>query len=138
MRNEWGGQGFSMVELLVTMVIGALAIAFMSSAYIAQKRVAEGESSLREVNVRAQLVMNRIKQYIRNAGLGAESNLTKGASVLEGANRSYGDVFTAEARSDGPRRPDRCHRFSGSCPRGLSWGNLHKHTVHGRGPPRKL
>ena len=100
-----GNRGFSIVELMVALAVSGILVTLLASAYIAQKRSFESESELREMNLKGQLAMNLIKQYIRNAGLGAEHNLETSSSVLQGANRNFSDVFnvaSTEARSDGP------------------------------------
>jgi len=102
MISKLGRKGFSIVELLVTLAVSGVLVALLSQGYIAQKRSSEGESDLRDMNLKTQLAMNQIKQILRNAGLGAEENLTKNTGLLNGTNVDFSSVFTITPRDDGP------------------------------------
>jgi len=102
MTTRWNRKGFTIVELLVTLAVSGTLVALLTRGYIVQKRSAEGEASLRELNMKSQLAMNRIKTIVRNAGLGSERNLTQLSGTVDGANQSFGDVFTVTSRDDGP------------------------------------
>jgi len=102
MKTNGGRKGFSIVELLVTLAVSGTLVALLSRGYIVQKRSAESESGLRDMNLRTQLAMNQIKKIIRNAGLGAEENLTHSTGTFNGENQTFTSVFTLTPRNDGP------------------------------------
>jgi len=102
MKKPHANSGFSLAELLVTLLVGGIMVSMMVRGYIAQNRSSENEAALRDMNVKAQLAMNQIKHLIRNAGLGAEGNLGGSGEFIEGAHWDFSDVFTVEPRSDGP------------------------------------
>ena len=97
-----GLRGFSLVELLVTLGVSGILAVVLMSGFLSQKRTYEGEAELRDMQMKAQLAMNQIKQYIRNAGLGCEENFKNGSAVLQGANQDFSNVFTVTPRDDGP------------------------------------
>ncbi len=98
-------RGFSIVELLVTLAVSGVLVALLTRGYITQKRSTESEADLRDMNMKTQLAMGQIKQIIRNAGLGAEDNLTSSAGSFQPANgAALTDVFTFTPRNDGPDR----------------------------------
>jgi len=95
-------KGFSIVELLVALAVSGVVIVALASGYIVQKRTYEEEADLRDMQMKAQLAMNQIKQYIRNAGLGCEESFQSGTVSFQGANQSFSNVFDVSARNDGP------------------------------------
>jgi len=93
--------GYSIVELLVTLAVSGALVALLARGYMVQKSSAESEAVLRDLNLKSQLAMERIRNLIRNAGLGAEESLASG-DALENANPDFTEVFTLASRSDGP------------------------------------
>jgi prepilin-type N-terminal cleavage/methylation domain-containing protein len=98
-------QGFSLAELMVTLVVSSLLVTGIVGGYIVQKRSYEGEAGMIDMNLNGRLAMNRAAEIIRNAGLGCKDNFPpKNNEVVEGAFNNYNKVFTAVDRSDGPDR----------------------------------
>ncbi len=103
MKKLFEKKGFSIVELLVTLAVSGVLVALLTRGYIMQKRSSESEADLRDMNLKTQMAMSQIKQYLRNAGLGAEDNLTANTGSFQRANNTpLSDVFTFTPRSDGP------------------------------------
>ncbi len=95
--------GFSLPELLITLVVSSLLVGGMVSGYLVQKGSYENEGDLIDMQMNARLAMERIAEVVRDAGLGCKENFPPdGDDVVDGPFRSFSQVFTAVDRDDGP------------------------------------
>ncbi|MEW6442521.1 MAG: PilW family protein [bacterium] len=95
--------GFSLTELLVTLVVSGVLVIGIAGGYVVQKRSYEGEAGLRDMQLNARLATDQVTRLIRNAGLGCRENFPPYANEpIQGSHRSASGVFTAENHSDGP------------------------------------
>ncbi|MCK5504131.1 MAG: prepilin-type N-terminal cleavage/methylation domain-containing protein, partial [Thermodesulfovibrionia bacterium] len=63
-------RGYSLVELMIAIVIGAILIAASSATYIAQNRSYTVQESVSEINSQAKTALDLIANDIRSAGFG--------------------------------------------------------------------
>ena len=64
---------FTMIEMMISLALSSVLIIAISSSYILQKKNYESEVGLLEVQMNADLAMNRIAEVVINAGVGAEN-----------------------------------------------------------------
>lgn len=95
--------GFSLPELMVTLVVSGLLVTGIASGYLAHKSGYENEAQFIDMQMNARLAMDEIAEIVRNAGIGAKNNFPPAENeTLYGAFRSAAQVFTAIDRNDGP------------------------------------
>jgi type IV pilus assembly protein PilW len=68
-------RGYSLVELMIAIVIGAILIAASSATYIAQNRSYTVQESVSEINSQAKIALDLIANDIRSAGFGIPADL---------------------------------------------------------------
>lgn len=96
-------KGFSLAELMVTLVVSGLLVSGIVSGYMVQKRTYEDEAVLIDMQMNGRLAMDRVSEILRSAGLGCKDNFPpQDNQVLEGVFNNYNRVFTAVDRNDGP------------------------------------
>ncbi len=78
MFGKNGSKGFSLVEMMVTLGVAGLVLVGLLTAHLAQKRSYESEYNVRDLEMRAQISMDRVKRIVRNAGVGCEGGFRGG------------------------------------------------------------
>jgi prepilin-type N-terminal cleavage/methylation domain-containing protein len=97
--------GFSLTELLVALVAALVLIVAVASGYIVNKRSYEEETWIRDMQMNAQVAMDRIKDLVMSAGVGCKENFPPlGADTIQGAfpTRDASRVLTISNSTDGP------------------------------------
>ena len=68
-------KGITIVELMVSILVGIILIAGATATYIAQQRSFVAQENVSEVNTQPKIAMSMMVDDIRNAGFGAPANL---------------------------------------------------------------
>jgi prepilin-type N-terminal cleavage/methylation domain-containing protein len=103
LRKARSARGFSLPELMITLVVSGLLVTGIVGGYLVQKRSYEDEASMIDMQMSGRLAMDRIAEIVRTAGLGSKDNFPpKDNQTLEGAFNDYATFFTAQDRIDGP------------------------------------
>jgi type IV pilus assembly protein PilW len=89
-------RGYSLVELMIAIVIGAILIAASSATYIAQNRSYTVQESVSEINSQAKTALDLIANDIRSAGFGVPEDLN--ADPING----FTSIITPVDSSSGP------------------------------------
>jgi prepilin-type N-terminal cleavage/methylation domain-containing protein len=96
-------EGFSLPELMITLVVSGLLVTGIVGGYLVQKRSYEDEAAMVDMQMSGRMAMDRIVEIVRTAGLGSKDNFPpKDNQTLEGAFNDYTTFLTVQDRSDGP------------------------------------
>jgi len=113
-----GSRGFTLVELLVTMIVAALVIMAASTTFIVQNKMASVQSATSDVQISGQMVMDLLERDIRMAGYGvnkATGLVAQDNALASDAVRSVGtdavQIRYSTALSPGATRGSRAYNY---------------------------
>lgn len=82
MIDKRNNQGYSLVELMIAIAVGAMLIAAASATYVAQNKSFVAQESVSEVNTQTKISHDIIANEIRNAGFGWPERMDLDESYL--------------------------------------------------------
>uniref|UniRef100_A0A831XFT6 Prepilin-type N-terminal cleavage/methylation domain-containing protein n=1 Tax=Geobacter metallireducens TaxID=28232 RepID=A0A831XFT6_GEOME len=111
-------QGFTLVELLVTMFVAALVIMAASTTFIVQNKMASIQSATSDVQISGQMIMDLLERDMRMAGYGvskATALTAQDNALASDAVRSVGtdavQIRYSTALSPGTARGSRAYNY---------------------------
>ena len=88
--------GYTIIELMISIVIGMMLIAAASATYIAQNRSFTAQDSVSEVNTQSKIAHDLVSNFIKSAGFGVALNMS-----IEPVN-GYTEIITLVDSNSGP------------------------------------
>lgn len=106
--------GFTLVELMITMVISGIIIAAVYSAYVTQQRIYLAQEQVAEMQQNIRAAMDMLNREIRIAGYDPTGNANAGVTVV-----SEGQIsFSADINENGIKDTDEIIDFGFSAASG--------------------